>query len=271
MIVSVDHDPVNMPTLENTKMTTHTRINGVVVVFLFDFLPQHRSWAWLKLMQGNAALFKALPGLLFAKVMGSGEGGGFGLRPSGTHQGLILIFDGLTTARECLLSPEINQYKERTREFWQCVLSVDSCRGAWNQKSWESTDVSIKELKQEKNSYIASLTRGSIRASKALSFWRYAPEAQKDLALSQGCELAVGLGEAPILRQCTFSIWKDTASLMNYAHQGAHLKAISAAQKHEFFVESMFVRMSVHHMFGRWMGKSYDLNLKLIDSLKSNQ
>ena len=267
MIVSVDHDPVNMPTLENTKMTTHARINGVVVVFLFDFLPQHRSWAWLKLMQGNAAFFKALPGLLFAKVMGSGEGGGFGLRPSGTHQGLILMFDSLKTAKQCLLSTEINHYKERTREFWQCVLTVDSCRGAWNKKSWESTDAFINELNLEKNSYIASLTRGSIRASKAPSFWRYAPAAQKELAESQGCELAVGLGEAPIIRQCTFSIWKDTESLRNYAHQGAHLKAIAAAQKHDFFVESMFVRMSVLHMFGRWMGKSYGLNLRPFDSL----
>ena len=164
----------------------------------------------------------------------------------------------------------------KTREYWQGILGVNSCRGTWNNQAWQSSDLwpqdSNKEQNQEPDQepneepFVASLTRGSIRAAKAVSFWRYAPAAQIDLNSAPGCELAMGLGEAPVLRQCTFSLWRNTQSLMDYAHQGAHQKAIAAAKKHSFFTESMFVRMNVLHMFGQWMGKSFGYNSSALTS-----
>ena len=268
-----------MATQKSDTTTTIPVINGVVVVFLFDFLPQHRIWAWMKLMQGTRGLFKTFPGLRFAKVMGSGEGGGFGLRPSSTHQGLIMVFDDLIHAYQSLKSGEIMRYQEKTHEYWQGVLLVDSCRGSWDHQSWNSQNV-LQEAVQDpvqsgsahdgSSAYIASLTRASIRASQAMNFWRFAPPAQVDLKKASGCELAVGLGEAPLLRQCTFSVWQDAQSLTNYAHQGAHMRAIGAAQKHNFFTESMFVRMKVLHMWGQWMGKTFDTDFNEITPLALN-
>jgi spheroidene monooxygenase len=260
-----------MTILRGTNATTSPKINGVVVVLLFDFLSKYRNWAWLKLMQGSGPLFKAFKGLKFAKVMGSGEGGGFGLRPSATHQGLILVFDSFDQAVDCLKSKEINLYREKTREIWQGVLRVNSCRGSWDDQSWLSQDLSIDPMSKDKViPYTASLTRASIRATKAIQFWRFAPQAQQDLQNAQGCELAIGLGEAPLVRQCTFSIWRDAQSLVNYAHHGAHLKAIKAAQSHHFFNESMFVRMDILHMHGQWMGKAFNANALDSEALALN-
>ena len=73
-------------------------LSGVVVVLLVDFLRQHRAWGWLRMVQGPSAL-KSTPGLLFAKVMGSGHDGGFGLRPSASHQGWVCLFDTHSHAR----------------------------------------------------------------------------------------------------------------------------------------------------------------------------
>ena len=67
----------------------------------------------------------------------------------------------------------------------------------------------------------------------------------------------MGLGEAPLVRQCTFSIWKDTESMLNYAKRGAHQQAIQAAYKNEFFSESMFARMRVLVSSGVWAGVEY--------------
>jgi spheroidene monooxygenase len=243
-------------------------LNGVVVVVLFDFLPQHRSWAWLKLMQGTRGFYNTLPGLLFAKVMGSGEGGGFSLRPSSSHQGLIFLFDGLNSAHRYLNSPQLAIYREKAREWWQGILGVNSCRGSWDQQSWQSQGLWSEDAHGTNSQHVASLTRGSVRASKAMSFWRYAPGAQQDLNEAPGCELSMGLGEAPLLRQCTFSVWKDTKSLLNYAHQGAHQKAIAAAQQHGFFTESMFVRMQVLHMRGLWGAQTFETNAPVLQALE---
>jgi spheroidene monooxygenase len=68
----------------------------------------------------------------------------------------------------------------------------------------------------------------------------------------------MGLGEVPLVRQCTFSLWQDTAAMLAYAQQGAHQVASAAAYKHQFFSESMFVRMQVLQMAGVWQGRSFD-------------
>jgi spheroidene monooxygenase len=82
------------------------------------------------------------------------------------------------------------------------------------------------------------------------------PAAQRSLALAPGCRLAAGVGEAPILRQATFSIWDDVASMDAYARAGAHRAAIEAAAGGGFFAESMFVRFVPYDVQGSWKGRA---------------
>ena len=76
----------------------------------------------------------------------------------------------------------------------------------------------------------------------------------------------MGLGEAPLVRQCTFSLWQDTAAMLQYAHQGAHQVASAAAYKHQFFSESLFVRMQVLQMAGVWQGRSFEVPILAVQS-----
>ena len=73
---------------------------------------------------------------------------------------------------------------------------------------------------------MAALTRASIRPLQALRFWRRSPPAEGALERAEGCLLAVGLGEAPLLRQATFSVWENQAAMDAYARSGAHQEAI---------------------------------------------
>ena len=237
-------------------------LSGVVVVVLVDFLRQHRSWGWLRMVAGGAP-DNPVPGLTTVKVMGSGHGGGFSLRPSPSHQGLICTFTHLDLALQFLDSPAVQAYRSRARECWTGVMAVQSARGHWDKQAWQTS--SAQALGQHKGSDdsqsapFAVLTRASIVPSKAMAFWRYAPAAQADLSLAPGCLLAMGLGEAPLVRQCTFSLWRDTGAMVQYAQQGAHQVASAAAYKHQFFSESLFVRMQVLQMAGVWQGQRFEL------------
>lgn len=256
--------------------TTHLEPHsGVVVVLLADFLRQHQAWSWLRLVAG-ATPYKDVPGLTMVKVMGSGHGGGFSLRPSATHQGLICTFSHLDLALRFLEGPAVQSYRSRARECWTGVMSVQSAKGLWDKQAWQASSPESLGSRSKGNGEgegegegegdneaaprapFAVLTRASIVPTKAMAFWRYAPAAQADLGQADGCLLAMGLGEAPLVRQCTFSLWQDTASMLNYARQGAHQVATAAAYKHQFFSESLFVRMQVLHMAGVWMGRSYE-------------
>ena len=188
----------------------------------------------MRLVAG-ATPYKNVPGLTMAKVMGSGHGGGFSLRPSATHQGLICTFTQLDLALEFLQSPAVQAYRSRARECWAGVLSVQSARGHWDKQAWQASSAQAMGVHAQTPGPVAVLTRASIMPTKAMAFWRYAPAAQADLNQAPGCLLAMGLGEAPLVRQCTFSVWQDTAAMLQYAHQGAHQQASAAAYKHQFF------------------------------------
>lgn len=242
-------------------------LSGVVVVLLLDYATAHRAWGWLRLAQGSA-WFKGTPGLLFTKVMGSGQGGGFALRPSSSHQGLVFLMDSPANAQALCANPLLQAFVARAREHWLGTLAVTSARGQWDQQGWgitpdafsASTGATLDnplDPALAASLPVAALTRASIRPAKTMAFWRYAPAAQADLEQASGCQLAMGLGEAPLVRQCTFSVWDNAESLMAYAHQGAHRQAIAAAAKHGFFSESLFVRMRVLRMSGRWQGRDY--------------
>lgn len=236
---------------------TH-EVTGVLAVLLVDHLPRHRAWAWLRLVQGTAPL-RELPGLRFAKVMGSGEGGGFRLRPSTTHQGLLCLFDTRAQAQAFLDSPQADAYRERARVWWSGLMAVSSSRGSWDGCAWGITP--FASLSAEPASVpgtdadddpVVVITRASIRPSKAMSFWRRAPGTERALAESPGCDIAIGLGEAPLLRQCTFSVWRNLAAMTDYARGGAHGRAAQFAWREGHFSESMFVRMRLLASAGNW-------------------
>lgn len=228
---------------------------GLLVVALIDYQVAHRRWGWLRLMQGASTLQEA-PGLLFGKVMGSGSDGGFSLRPSSTHQGVIALFRQTEQALGFMDGPLMAAFKARATSFWSGLMSVESARGSWDGQGWAPSPLPspLPELVSDppQPQLLAALTRASIRPAKAVAFWKQAPAAQDELRRSPGCLLAMGLGEAPLLRQCTFSLWEDTASMLAYSLNGAHRRAIEQAYSKNYFSESMFARMRLLTSRGQW-------------------
>ena len=223
----------------------------VVVVLLADIVQTSRWWGWLRIVQGSAAL-RSVPGLLFAKLLGSGHEGGFGLKPSASRQGLFALFESAQTADDFVAHAQwVQKYRQRSAEFCCVKLQTWSCRGTWDGFSL-STPAS-----EPTHGPVAALTRASIKLGKAPDFWRHAPPSERALEGVQGCQLAVGLGEAPLLRQATFTIWDSVTDMNTYARSGAHLQAIQATAAHGYFSESMFARFVPLQVQGQWQGKSY--------------
>ena len=233
--------------------TPHTAVENdqVVVLLLADIAPSSRLWGWTRIVKGPQAL-QYIPGLLFSKVLGSGYEGGFGLRPSPSRQGLFGLFDSLASAQAFIASSSVIQtYQERSDEFCWALLKTWSCRGSWDGQSLNVCAA------QPIRGPVAALTRASIKLAKAPAFWKHAPPSQNALADAKGCQLAVGLGEAPFVRQATFSIWDSVSDMNAYARSGSHLEAIQAAAENDYFSESMFARFVPLQVQGQWQGKVY--------------
>lgn len=236
------------------RNTTAQRSAGTVAVLVLADLHRHaRPWAWLRLVLGRWPL-RRVAGLGFAKVLGSGAGGGFGIAPSATHRGLFLVFDDEASAMAFVDgSAVLAGYQRRSRELLVAVLRACASKGSW---SGSAMAVSVCAPAPD-DGPVAALTRASIRPRHALAFWRLSPAAEQALAAAPGCLLAAGLGEAPLLRQATFSLWSSAAAMDRYARGGAHQQAIRAAHAGGYFSESMFVRFVPLLLRGTWQGRHH--------------
>ncbi len=222
-------------------------------LMLVQWQPMSLLWGWGRLVRGSRAL-AGTKGLRSAHVLGSGHNGGFGLRPSSDRQGLIGFFDTACDAAQFLFSsPTALAYRDHAGECMSVVLRTTTSRGAWGGVSLVGTGPAPR------GQPAASLTRASIRLTQAHQFWRHAPATQQAVVSAPGCRLAVGLGEAPLLRQATFSVWDSDTALNAYAGSGAHRVAVQGAWQQRWFSESMFARFEVLAATGRWRGRSLNL------------
>ena len=229
--------------------------NQTAVLALINIAAGSSGWGLSRYILGKHP-FAGLPGLQFCKVLGSGYNGGFSTKPSLTKQGFICVFDSADNATRFAESSSIlKAYQGHAHEFFLASVQAYSSRG-----SWSGFSMSCANTNPPVNGPIASLTRASIRPSKARQFWAKAKPAEEAIARVSGKILTAGVGEAPYLRQATFTIWDNAQSLEQYAQQGAHLSAIKAAYGQAYFSESMFTRFRVIKAQGIWQGKYVDIS-----------
>ncbi len=228
------------------------RRDDVIVLLLAAMRPGSVRWGWSRVVARDKPL-RGEAGLRFAKALGSGYEGGFGVRPSLDRSGLFAVFDGEAAADAFIeRSAVVAGYADHAREMVTVKLRATTARGSW---SGFSVGVSAQ---LPADGPVAALTRASIKLTKAPTFWSMAPSTQTSLeGGAPGCRLAVGLGEAPLLRQATFSVWDSVAAMDAYARTGAHQAAIRASYQQDFFTETMFVRFVPLLLRGSWKGKVY--------------
>jgi hypothetical protein len=103
---------------------------------------------------------------------------------------------------------------------------------------------------------VAAVTRARLRPSRARSFWRAVPPVSADLRVQPGLRLAVGIGEAPVGLQGTFSLWESAAALRGFAYAGAaHSAVVARTVPERWYAEELFARFAVEAADGTVDGR----------------
>ena len=104
---------------------------AVAVFLLVKVRPSAVPWLLMRLVLGPRAL-RRVDGLRFARVLGSGQGGGFVLRPGLDHGGLFLLFDDEPQAEAFIArSPLVAAYRAHAEECLVALLRASACKGSW--------------------------------------------------------------------------------------------------------------------------------------------
>jgi hypothetical protein len=131
-------------------------------------------------------------------------------------------------------------WRKISNNQYRVILKPISSHGLWSKQ-----DPFLIE-KFEWNGKIAAITRARIVWRKNLMFWKAVPPVTQSLHQSPGLINAIGIGEAPIGLQGTFSLWESAAALRDFAYKGsAHVAAIAATESNKWYSEELFARFAV--------------------------
>lgn len=137
-------------------------------------------------------------------------------------------------------------------ETWTIVLEPVLSHG-----SWSGTSFPIEAAPLSPNEPVAVLTRATIKTGKAYDFWKNVVPIQKQIKNVPGLLFSVGIGELPLLKQATFSIWEDQETMKSFAYSKTrHKDVVKQTRENKWYSEEMFTRFRIVQTAGSIFGKN---------------
>jgi hypothetical protein len=212
----------------------------MILVFFWKIKARYIPWAILHMGLDRLALARRSD-VKFWKLLGAGKGETFTPRDADILRwGLLVVVD---KDSEIANSKMIKRWNKKSQSQFSAQLSPISVNGAWSKKSPFDQ---IPKVTNDWSGKVVAITRARIKWRKNVIFWSSVPPVTTSLHSSPGLISAIGIGEAPIGLQGTFSIWESGEAIKNFAYSGAaHKEAIKATHRHAWYAEEMFARFAL--------------------------
>ena len=196
----------------------------------------------------------------FFKLMGSGRKGSFDKNPDWQQWGILTV----RKADQPLLFPvKENSLKALYGSFifkWLCVFHCETwtvfLEPMESHGLWDGRKV-FGELPPRSGymGMIAVLTRATIRISRLGRFWGHVDATAREMSLATGFISSLGIGEMPLIKQATFSIWQSAEDMKNFAYgMKDHQQVIRLTRKEKWYREEMFTRFRITGSLGTLKG-----------------
>lgn len=208
----------------------------------FWSIPSSRVlWAILQMWLSRGPL-KRNKEIKFWKLLGTGRGETFTPKDADPRRWGLLVYINEEGISKFENSKLIARWNNVATSSYSAQLKCISVHGSWSGKRPFRPEVDPRDW----NGKVAAITRARIKFFKNSIFWRAVPPVTISLKNSPGLLNAIGIGEAPLGLQGTFSLWKDPLSVSTFAYRGeAHKEAIRATEREKWYAEELFSRFAV--------------------------
>jgi hypothetical protein len=223
----------------------------VAALTLVHYPPRAAYSALVRMGTDRPRLYRT-PGLRFWKLLGTAHGATFG-RWNPLRYGLLTVWDS-PAARAAFerRSPLMDAYRRHADELWTIHLAPVRWQGKWSGR--DPFEGAIPAQGPEPGPW-AILTRATIDPRRLHAFRAAARPVDATLAGCEGLLASIGLGEAPLITQATFSLWSDLRAAQEFAYRGArHAEAIRRTRAEGWYVEELFARFRPTASSGTWDG-----------------
>ena len=207
--------------------------------------------AVLRMATDRRAL-RRTPGLAFAKLLGTGSGRTFTVRDADPRRwALLAVWDDAAAAAAFEGGAVVRRWRRLADEEFTARLRPLTARGRWSRQ-----EPFGRPRPERWDGPVAAVTRARLAPRKALTFWRAVPPVSADLHESPGLRLALGIGEAPLGLQGTFSVWSSTEALNGFAYgRVPHAAVVTRTAQEGWYAEELFARFALLSATGSVAGR----------------
>lgn len=195
---------------------------------------------------------RAADGLRFAKVLGTARGRSMSLSADLRRWAMFAVWDDDDALSAFLDASPIHRHAQRFgTESYVVGLRPLNHHGAWGGSDPLDGATADHSLTPE----VAVLTRATIRLRHLRRFYRAVPPVDAILEQRPGLLASVGIGEAPVGRQATFSLWASDHEVDSFAYRHrAHKDVVQRTRREGWYAEELFARFRPHRSMGTWDG-----------------
>lgn len=234
---------------------------GPVVSLTLNRYGERRAWEGFTRMGRDHLHLRGVPGLRFYRLLGTGRGADLTLGADWRRWARFGVWSSRSAFQRFEESRWRGREHERTAESYTLLLRPTRWHGRWGGAEPFGPASGPAPLRPpqgipEAAGPLAVLTRASVRPAQLAAFWRAVPASQAGLRGQPGLLASLGLGEAPLLHQVTFSVWRSPADLRAFAyHSAGHREAIARTRREGWYREELFARFAVLAAGGSWDGE----------------
>ncbi len=188
-------------------------------------------------------------GLRFWRLLGTGRGRDTGPGADLRRTALFAVWDDVGSLDRYLDSVSGREVEE---SYVVQLLAIGG-HGTWNGFDvlgglGVATPPGLSE-----SSPVAVVTRARVRARHWRTFAAASREVSAELATADGLLAVCGIGEAPLGRQATFSLWRDAAAARSFATGAArHVDAVRRTRAEGWYGEELFATFRPVGATGTW-------------------
>lgn len=194
-------------------------------------------------------------GALFGKTVGTGLGVPLSaLNADLGHWVMVTTWPDQSAALE-FADHRCHEWSRDIRdEHFFIVLQPMASKGTWGGEAVFGDPVD--DLRDDEP--VATITRGRVRLRHWQEFRKTIVPLADELAAAPGMAMRVGLTEAPVCTQGTFSVWSSAQAMNDFAYRHrAHQEVMQATVQHDWYSESLFARFRVLDYGGVFGGISW--------------
>lgn len=192
----------------------------------------------------------AVPGMRFARLLGTGAGATMSLSADLARWAVFAVWDDEASLGRFLDGHPLPRRWTGAAEAYHLTLEPAGAHGRWG---GADPFAGIEAVRPD--GPVAVLTRATLRPTRVRSFLGAVPPVDERLACAVGNVATVGIGETPGRHQGTFSLWRSPADVRAFAYDDpTHAEVVERTAAERWYSEEWFARFRPRHASGTWDG-----------------